>query len=308
MRKWTNGLRRFQEEFAAVVRIISSLLVLFLIILLPSIAANKQYVYRTNTPSAYSAKLGVMAVPVIVMIANARHNGLYIQTAPSLELGKKMGLYEGMVLLTMDGHQMNSVPAADDWVSRRGEGSVQFTYVYVVKGQPTIRYGKSDYASSRSNPSQISIQSQQVSVDDLESYSFTLVNGSRTRDGLSQLSQDSALARQARKYAEYMAQNAQAYDVYGSRNPHTDLQGRSAADRAHEAGISYFQSENIGRGTRGFGQTDRGTIGEIHKQMMAEPAGQANHRGSIMDPQARRLGVGVARTNNRIFMAQEFGN
>lgn len=287
-----------------------AIVICVLFLALPGVVA-KEFMFRASSaPATYSTQLGVMALPVYVIINNARHQGLYINTAPSLQLGKDMGLHEGMVLLTLGGYSIYSTKAADDWVKQHRQGKAQYTYVVMVGGKPTIRTGQSQVtATLKQSTYSAHSESSPASADELETYSLALINESRRREGLSTLQQDSSLARLARQYAEYMAQHPREYDVFGSRGPHIDLQGRSPADRAQEAGISYFQSENIGRGTRGgIGESDRGTIRTVHMQMMAEPVGVPNHRSNIMDVQAHRVGIGVARTSGRLYMAQEFGN
>lgn len=272
--------------------------------------AEKPYLFlKSNTPT-YSKQLGLMAVPVYVMINNARHSGIYIKTAPGLEAGKKMGLREGMVLLTMGGYSIGSCEQADDCIMQRSNGgTMQYTYVALDHGKPTIRSAQSEVVKTAALPTVYSAQSSSgQSASELEAISFSLVNQSRKAEGLNELQSDSSLANLARKYAEYMANNGQAYDVRkSSRSPHDDLQGRTAAERAHEAGISYFQSENIGRAVLALNLPANRSIRIIHQQMMAEPAGMQNHRGSILDPQANKLGVGVAVSGDRLYMAQEFG-
>lgn len=276
------------------------------------VQAAKQYLFlKSNTPT-YSKQLGVVAVPVYVMINNARHTGIYIKTAPTLETGKKMGLKEGMVLLTMGGYSIGSSAAADDCVMQRSNGgTMQFTYVVVDHGVPTIRSAQGEVVktAAAATSTGVSSSSRGESISELEQISFSLVNQSREAEGLSSVQSDSSLSNLARKYAEYMAAHPEPYDVLkSSRSPHDDLQGRTAADRAHEAGISYWQSENIGRGTlNGFGRSGSFTIRAVHQQMMAEPPGMNNHRGNIVNPQAKRLGVGVAISGDRLYMAQEFG-
>ena len=285
--------------------------VLSLGLLAAQVQAAKQYLFlKSNTPS-YSKQLGVVTVPVYVIINNARHDGIYVKTAPSLETGNKMGLREGMVVLTMGGYSIASSEAADTCIMQRSNGgTMQFTYVALANGNPTIRSSQSEVVKTEASPKTYSSRStSSQSAGDLETISFSLVNESRKSDGQNELQNDSSLAKLARRYAEYMAQHPEPYDVLKSRrSPHDDLQGRTAADRANEAGISYFHSENIGRAVlNSFNSGANYSVRTIHQQMMAEPPGMHNHRGNILDPQAHKLGVGVCISGDRLYMAQEFG-
>ena len=145
------------------------------------------------------------------------------------------------------------------------------------------------------------------STDDLDNYLLSLINASRKSEGAAAVRHDGALSRLAQQYADYMADHAAEYEPSTGRSPHTDLQGRSAGDRAHASGITTSVFENIGRASRDGLRSDKSIITNLHQQMMSEPPGGHNHRSTIMDPQSTGVGIGIARSPNRIYLTEEFG-
>ncbi|HEY9732782.1 MAG TPA: CAP domain-containing protein [Drouetiella sp.] len=288
-------------------------------------AQPKSFAYRTSSTQTFSTTLGVNCVPAYVLINKIANQGIFIVSAPTAELGKKMNLSPGTVLLTVDNYSMISAKAVDSWLSHRSKrGPISFTYATDNNGKALVQSGsvQADSASasappgsSSSSKSSSSAASHGIASRDVLSmpmggsgggggiapYLLTLINGSRVAGGLSQLQSDSSLARYAQSYADYLAANASKYDVKDpNNNPHQDLNGRGALERAQQAGITNFANENIGRNVGNLGIAG---VKVLHQQMMDSPG----HRPAIMDSEAHLVGIGAAYAGNRLFLVEEFG-
>jgi uncharacterized protein YkwD len=290
-------------------------------------------------PSVTSKALGVETVAGGVLFRGIKNPGLYINAAPGNDtLAKRMGLKAGNVLLTLDGFSANSAEAVDRWMSRRPDKPLQFTYAVLEHGHPKL-YEKrlsrppktqpvalsSSGASSSgghmaaagtgsasnlaaADPSQAATPAGagNYSSDELESYDLSLINQSRRAEGSPDVQPDSALARLARDYADYMMQHPERY-VSPQFSPHVDLQGRIPQMRASDAGINREVHENLNLKSRGRFD-DKVLVQQMHERMMAEPAGQHNHRSIMLDPRAKAVGIGIARKGTLIYMVEEFGH
>jgi uncharacterized protein YkwD len=277
-------------------------------------AADRTFIYRTSNKTSASQRLGVTTVPAYAVIDGKRHPGLYIASSPTTELGRNMRLAPGMVLLTVEGYTMTSSQVADNWLASRTHSSqILFTYVTMQNGKPRISSGQAQAQSQDSSgdtqvgpPKTMSLRSKAESTEELESFDLGLINTARRAEGAAPVRRDSALSKLAQDYADYMAEHPGPYEISSGRSPHVDLQGRSPADRAREAGISMQVFENIGRGSRVGFSSDKAVLSTIHQQMMSEPRGVPNHRSTIMDPQSTCVGIGIARAPDRLYLAQEF--
>ncbi len=114
-----------------------SLTVSVLSLVTPPVMA-KDGVFRTANVQTFSKSLGVMTVPTCVVVDNARHPGVYIVGMPTADLGRQMKLAPGMVVLTIDGYSISSSKVADDWMSHRGNKTLNFTYAMSQNGKPRI--------------------------------------------------------------------------------------------------------------------------------------------------------------------------
>jgi uncharacterized protein YkwD len=241
-----------------------------------------------------------------------------------------MGLLPGRVLLTIDGYSMTSAQVADNWLGNRTHNKqISFTYAKMAGDKPKIfssavamptavassKTGSSSGSSSSSSSSSSSattagtkfdMGSTSESTDELERFDLGLINDSRKSAGLNTVTRDSQLSHLAQEYADYMADHPADYEVSNSRSPHIDLQGRNPQERAREAGVSMKVLENIGRGSRGPFGSDKAMLQRLHGQMMSEPPG-TGHRGTIENPNNTCVGIGIARSPNRIYLTQEFG-
>ncbi len=288
-------------------------MLLLIAMALPVMAEDK--LYRISNETTYSNNLGVMTIPTLVIINNARHPGIYVTTTPKLELGQSMKLAPGTVLLTLDGYSITSSKMADGWLGHRSNKPLTFTYAVAVDGKPKIFSGQVQPSSSKIQPSSSSAspagpsgrpagapRSVATQEADLAFYCLSIINASRTSNGLGPLRDDGTLAKFATDYSNYMAKNAKEYEVTNSRNPHMDLNGRSQLERAQEAGVTNFLNENIGRASRGL-FTDQQTLSMLHREFMES----AGHRMSILDPEAHFVGIGIARLPSRFYLTEAFG-
>jgi len=314
-------------SLSALKRLIFSLALLQLNAVLPAMADEGSFAFRTSSTQTYSKVLGVSTVPAYVLLNKVPHQGLFIVTQPSEELGRSMKLTPGTVLLTVDSYSMTSSSVADSWISHRPQRRpLLYTFAIDNDGKPKICAGMVQPTSAPATASAAKLPTlaigphmsqetsrqlptlmigphnsqPQASDAEVAQYQISLINQSRSKAGLGALQPDSTLTNLANQYADYMAMNYNQYDLTGSRNPHLDLMGRSAEERAQAAGISNFLEENIGRAT---GDGGMPAIANLHIQMMASPG----HRVAILDPKARLIGIGMARSHKRFFLTQEYG-
>jgi uncharacterized protein YkwD len=251
---------------------------------------------------------------------------MFIQTVPTTDLGRNMKLAPGMVLLTVDNYSMTDSAVADSWIGHRSGKSIPYTYAVMSGGKPVICSGSTIQQTSAPSdlgimgPRPRNLQSKLASKienmqrasggtdmtdGELTAYTISLINDSRKAGGLPPLQEDAALDNFAHQYADYMAKNRAEYELSSPHNAHQDLMGRNGQERAKAAGMNYFIADNVGRSSRSLG--DKQQVANLHIQMMAEPAGSGGHKENIMNPEAKLIGVGIARGDNRLYLEEAFG-
>jgi uncharacterized protein YkwD len=288
---------------------------IFLTVLVLSLAilpvVAKDGVFRTANVQTFCKSLGVMTVPSLVVVDNARHPGIYIISTSDNAVGQKMKLVPGMVLLTIDGYSISSSKVADEWMHHRGNKPLNFTYAMSQAGKPTI---VSDVASFGAENGPVSSPANAVRVasatrggmvpqEEIVQYCVTMINAGRKSNGLEPLREDARLARLGQEYADYMAQHQKDYETTVERSPHIDLSGRTPAERAQLSGVTNFLNENIGRASRG-ARDDRLVLKTLNGQMLTSPG----HRENMLDPKAHTVGIGIARLPDRFYLTEEFGD
>ena len=119
----------------------------------------------------------------------------------------------------------------------------------------------------------------------LAGYALNQVNAARAAYGFAPLVLDAAVSAAAAAHAW-----DQAYNGYFS---HYSLDGRTKEDRLRAQGVSFgWAGENQ---CYHVGMSEQSTLDWCHAQFMAEPyPGHWNHIGNILNPNARRMGVGIA--------------
>lgn len=126
-------------------------------------------------------------------------------------------------------------------------------------------------------------------ADEIEAELVRLVNRERAKLGLAELALDERLRAAAREHSRAMAAGGQfLHQVSGER----DLSERVAA-----AGLRFNAvAENIGRAG-----ADEGAAG-AHQALMDSP----KHRANILGEKYNRIGVGVVRRGERLWVTQDF--
>lgn len=125
------------------------------------------------------------------------------------------------------------------------------------------------------------------------------VNAARAAYGFAPVVLDAGVSAAAAAHAWEQANNN-----YFS---HYSLDGRSRDDRLRGAGVSFsWSGENQ---CYRIGMSEQGTLEWCHAQFMAEPyPGEWNHIANILNPNATRMGVGIATVGGRTVITWNFTN
>ena len=134
----------------------------------------------------------------------------------------------------------------------------------------------------------------------LAGYALNQVNAARAAYGFAPLVLDASISAAAASHAM-----DQAVNNYFS---HTGRDGSSRDTRLARAGVSWdwWTGENqcylVGR-------SQEATLNWCHQQFMAEPyPGYWNHINNILNPNARRMGVGIAQVGGKIVIVWDFAD
>jgi len=137
---------------------------------------------------------------------------------------------------------------------------------------------------------------QQVSPYDRASYDTSaekqlleMANAERTRAGLAPLQMDAGLVQAARAHAVEMASKKQLSHQFSGEPPLTQRISANSALHLDREG------ENVAVAT---------TADDAHRALMASPP----HRDNLLSPNFNVAGIGVYRKDNRIYVAQDFGD
>jgi uncharacterized protein YkwD len=133
----------------------------------------------------------------------------------------------------------------------------------------------------------------------LAGYALNQVNAARAAYGFAPVVLDASISAVASAHSMDQAQNG-----YFS---HTGLNGSSREDRLRAGGVSFgWSGENQ---CYHEGMSQQATLDWCHAQFMAEPyPGQWNHIANILNPNARRLGVGIATVGSRTVITWDFAD
>ena len=138
----------------------------------------------------------------------------------------------------------------------------------------------------------------ELSINELEQYAFRLINRDRIKNGNQPLTFDYRLSKIAQDYAEYMIAN----NHFG----HIDLDGHNGQYRAQQAGITCSVDDNFTLEPRATISDDLAILNKVEKSFMVQQPNQRNQHENIMAPDHRYVGIGIARSQDRLVMVQEF--
>ncbi len=133
----------------------------------------------------------------------------------------------------------------------------------------------------------------------LAGYALNQVNAARAAYGFGPVVLDASISAVASSHAMDQAANG-----YFS---HTGLNGSSREDRLRAGGVSFgWSGENQ---CYHEGMSQQATLDWCHAQFMAEPyPGHWNHIANILNPNARRMGVGIATVGSRTVIVWDFAD
>jgi uncharacterized protein YkwD len=121
---------------------------------------------------------------------------------------------------------------------------------------------------------------------DSEAQLVSLINQSRTENGLQPLAVDPRLTQAARKHTQLMTQNAALSHQFPGEPP---MEDRFDAEKIP----SDLEVENVG--------WDLDAV-SVHNAFMGHPP----HRRNILDPDCNVVGIGVVRSGKHIFVTEDF--
>jgi uncharacterized protein YkwD len=134
----------------------------------------------------------------------------------------------------------------------------------------------------------------------LAGYALNQVNAARAAYGFPPLVLDASISAAAASHAM-----DQAVNNYFS---HTGRDGSSRETRLARAGVSWDWWTGENQCYR-VGLSQEATLNWCHQQFMAEPyPGYWNHINNILNPNARRMGVGIAQVGGKIVIVWDFAD
>lgn len=129
-----------------------------------------------------------------------------------------------------------------------------------------------------------------ASQAEVETLAFRLLNRARAAEGRPPLARDRALDRLARAHSAAMRD--------GGFFAHRDPRRGGVAERAAAAGVAYAAlAENLGY-VEGYADP----APELHRRLMTSPG----HRRNRLDRRFSRVGVGVARRGDAVWLTEVF--
>ncbi len=147
--------------------------------------------------------------------------------------------------------------------------------------------------TTRSAPAPVAV----APATSLAGYALNQVNAARAAYGFAPVVLDANVSAAAAAHAWDQANN--------NYFNHYSLDGRSREDRLRAAGVSFgWSGENQ---CYHVGMSQQATLDWCHAQFMAEPyPGHWNHIANILNPNARRMGVGIATVGGKTIITWNF--
>ena len=171
--------------------------------------------------------------------------------------------------------------------------AVTTTWSFQTKAAPVVN--RAPATTTRAAP----VVPRAAPATSLAGYALNQVNAARAAYGFGPVVLDAAISAAAAAHAWDQAQNG-----YFS---HYSLDGRTREDRLRAQGVSFgWSGENQ---CYHVGMSEQSTLDWCHAQFMAEPyPGHWNHIGNILNPNARRMGVGIANVAGKIVIVWDFAD
>ena len=131
----------------------------------------------------------------------------------------------------------------------------------------------------------------------LAGYALNQVNAARAAYGFAPVVLDASISAVAASHAMDQAVNGY-FSHYGQN-------GSTRESRLRAGGVSFgWSGENQ---CYHVGMSQQATLNWCHQQFMAEPyPGHFNHIANILNPNARRMGVGIAKVGGKIVIIWDF--
>jgi len=175
--------------------------------------------------------------------------------------------------------------------ARDADGNaVSTSWSFTTKAAPVVAVQRST-TTTRSAPIAV------APATSLAGYALNQVNAARAAYGFAPVVLDANVSAAAAAHAWDQANNN-----YFS---HYSLDGRTREDRLRAAGVSFsWSGENQ---CYHVGMSQQATLDWCHAQFMAEPyPGHWNHIANILNPNARRMGVGIATVGGKTIITWNF--
>ena len=175
--------------------------------------------------------------------------------------------------------------------ARDADGNaVSTSWSFTTKAAPVVAVQRGT-TTTRSAPIAV------APATSLAGYALNQVNAARAAYGFAPVVLDANVSAAAAAHAWDQANNN-----YFS---HYSLDGRTREDRLRAAGVSFsWSGENQ---CYHVGMSQQATLDWCHAQFMAEPyPGHWNHIANILNPNARRMGVGIATVGGKTIITWNF--
>jgi uncharacterized protein YkwD len=181
--------------------------------------------------------------------------------------------------------------------ARDADGNaVSASWSFTTKAAPVVAVERST-TTTRSAPAPAPRPITVAPATSLAGHALNQVNAARAAYGFAPVVLDANVSAAAAAHAWDQANNN-----YFS---HYSLDGRSREDRLRAAGVSFsWSGENQ---CYHIGMSQQATLDWCHAQFMAEPyPGHWNHIANILNPNARRMGVGIATVGGKTIITWNF--
>ena len=179
--------------------------------------------------------------------------------------------------------------------ARDADGNkVETTLAFTTRAAPVVEVVRAQ-TTVRSTP----VVAAPAPATSLAGYALNQVNAARAAYGFAPVVLDASISAVASAHAMDQAQNG-----YFS---HTGANGSSRETRLRAGGVSFgWSGENQ---CYHMGMSQQATLNWCHAQFMAEPyPGEWNHIANILNPNARRMGVGIATVGSTTVITWNFAD